>query len=368
MINKYKTLNVLELFLKKDKLLSYPLNLMMLISNKCNLTCIHCPIYSPFSKKNKITINNKLSDSFYQNFSDAFTFSESVIINGEGEPLLADNFQHIVRNLSNAINLVLMTNGTLLHSYPLYIYKHISKMIISIDIPNFSGYRLLKGGNLQTVINNIKAIKNSFPNIDIVLSMIITKYSIPYLNDFYKLCKYLDIHNVVLREGVLSELIMSYNLDEDDYKILLEFYNTNNDINISFSNFDNMPSSIETFTYNIDFTDTVLDTIIDTYTNELINNIDLLVEPYCYNPWAQIFINPDNINCCCNLFYDSNNPLSNNFDDNWNGILFSNLRKQMYDRSLLSEKCIQCPKKDRHLYRERYLYFLEHELLKLYKR
>ncbi|MBD8047654.1 radical SAM protein [Clostridium faecium] len=190
-----------------------PLNLIISLTNKCNLKCIHCFKDCSSNKRTFINYDNLISVLNY--FKGKI---RSLQLTG-GEPMLHNNFFNILDFSKKNFSTMITTTGTLINekniekfiganSIQLSLYSHIEK--------KHDEFTTLAGSYKKTVqaLNLI----NKF-NINLVVGTILTKNTLNDIEDFIKFSIDIGIKN--LRFGTLSllgraESLTNIILDEKD--------------------------------------------------------------------------------------------------------------------------------------------------------
>ncbi|HCQ89739.1 MAG TPA: hypothetical protein DIU45_08360, partial [Clostridium sp.] len=196
-----------------EKGIKMPLNLIISLTNKCNLKCIHCFKSCSSSEKAFIDYSNLIN--LLSHFKGKV---RSLQLTG-GEPLLHDNFYQILDFSKKNFSTMITTTGTLIND------KNIEKFVgvNSIQLSLYSNYEkkhdeftTLAGSHKKTV----QAVKllNKF-NINSVVGTILTKNTINDIEDFIKFSIDIGVKN--LRFGTLSllgraESLTNIILDEED--------------------------------------------------------------------------------------------------------------------------------------------------------
>lgn len=163
----------------------------LVITNKCNLNCIHCSTNSSIDSKD---LDYKKIKNLITNIRNLNL--DYITISG-GEPLINCNFFQIVDKIKKEIkniNLILSTNGTLINDENVgFIIKHFIQVDISLDGYDKSSCEFIRGkGSYKRIISGINTLKkNGFKNI--VVSSIFKAGAEKDKEKFIKLCEKLDV-------------------------------------------------------------------------------------------------------------------------------------------------------------------------------
>lgn len=215
-----------------------PLNLIISLTNKCNLKCIHC--FKNCSSNKNTFIN-------YDNLINVLNYFKGKIRSLQltgGEPMLHDNFFEILDFSKKNFSTMITTTGTLINE------KNIEKFIGANNIQlSLYSHVERKHDEFTTLTDSYKKtvqaleLINKF-NIESVIGTILTKNTLNDIEDFIKFSINMGVKN--LRFGTLSllgraESLNNIILDEKelekatyDIKNLTEKYKKD----ISIDNFD----------------------------------------------------------------------------------------------------------------------------------
>lgn len=164
------------------------------ITNRCNLSCIHCSVNA-----NENQQDMSLDDIKKAIINISKLNPEVIVITG-GEPLIRDDFLdiiHFIKENSNA-KINLMTNATLIDEEFMKIINDIDSIDISIDgVDEISCSKIRGRGVFGKVVNSINKIKEHNNKINTSLSMVETEYNRIYIDKFYSLSEKLGCKPVV---------------------------------------------------------------------------------------------------------------------------------------------------------------------------
>lgn len=178
-----------------------PLNILVEISGRCNLSCRMCNVH--FDNKSGLIINDDIIEKTYElarNAINVFTY-------GLGEPLLHPDIAGVVRRYrSLGVSVSFVTNGMLLNeniSTDL-IKAGLNYLTVSIDSPDPSLLSIIrKGADLSRILNNIqklnhlKRVLNS-QNPIISMNVVVQKSNFLQIHDIIHLAEKIGIYFINL--------------------------------------------------------------------------------------------------------------------------------------------------------------------------
>jgi len=129
------------------------------VTNKCNLKCTHCYMYSGKQLPNELSLKSWLV--FLQQFKDIG--GKTITLTG-GEILEYDNWKEIIRFAYDLdLKIVILTNGTKWTEEDIeFAQKYIQEIQISIDGPNEEINSMTRGkGNFEMSVSTAIAFANS---------------------------------------------------------------------------------------------------------------------------------------------------------------------------------------------------------------
>lgn len=177
-------------YFKEDKPSIYKNNIKyvdFMLTNKCNLNCIHCSSRCDNNNKQKLSsskiyeVLDKLSDSNL----------EQLVLTG-GEHLMVDEIEKILEYARNKLvgtRIILSTNGTLIDKYVDSIIRNIDIVNISIDGYSEEMTKKIRGkGVFEKILNGIKLLQDrGFTNIK--TSMVLLENNKKEMEKFIKFNK-----------------------------------------------------------------------------------------------------------------------------------------------------------------------------------
>lgn len=143
-------------------------DISLIITDRCNLSCLHCCANSKELKsKDKLSTKNifEIIDKLVE------INPENITISG-GEPLIRNDIWEILRYMRSKFNgnIELMTNGLLINQNNInYLKRYVDSISISIDGVDEESCRIIRGNNIfNSVIEKIKFLKKqNFKDVSI---------------------------------------------------------------------------------------------------------------------------------------------------------------------------------------------------------
>lgn len=174
-----------------------PLNLLVEVTSRCNLSCVMCNIHH--SSRSGMDISKELLDAIY-----ILSTSANVVHSyGLGEPLLHSDIIEIVgRYKLKGVSVSIITNGMLLNENISngFIKNNLDQLVVSIDSADaFLLKKIRRGADLNIIKENIiklneyKRLQNKL-NPSLAMNVVVQKSNIHELVDIIRLAKELDIH------------------------------------------------------------------------------------------------------------------------------------------------------------------------------
>ena len=188
-------LNEIEIADKKVVLKSLPRVLEVELTQNCNLKCKMCKSYS------KTNGYEELNESQISVLVDLFKYIETIIYIG-GEPLIYKNIETLF-DVANKFHIKqeMITNGLLLTKEIIKkIVDYDIKVTLSIDSLNKDIYENIRvGGNLNTLLQNIKAIYEyrslKHSKREFAINTVLSKWNIEYENNFIEIINFAKEYN-----------------------------------------------------------------------------------------------------------------------------------------------------------------------------
>ena len=243
-----KFLNEYEIASKQTVLKSKPRNLMAVLSNKCNLTCIMCR-----------AIRNKweFPQNRLQEIKDLFPYLERILWQG-GEILLLPYFKDILKEALKYPNIkqAILTNFQLADDEIInLIVKNDVELRISIDGVEKNIYeKIRRGGSFKRLIDNINLLndvrRKNYTQMSLNLSVVVMRENYDKLVDFVEFAHKYNFNFITFNR---IEYIVDHESTEYEKKIALEqdIFTYNNDDEIKYLAFQVMSAKEKAKEYNI---------------------------------------------------------------------------------------------------------------------
>lgn len=243
-----KFLNEYEIASKQTILKSKPRNLMVVLSNKCNLACIMCRAI-----RNKWEFPQKR----LKEIKDLFPYLERVLWQG-GEILLLPYFKDLLKESLKYPNIkqAILTNFQLADEEIInLIVKNNIELRISIDGVKKDIYeKIRRGGSFQKLIDNINLLnytrKRNNTEMSLNLSVVVMRENYDKLVDFVEFAHKYDFNLITFNR---IEYGVDDNSTEYEKKFALEqdIFTYNNDYEIKYLAFQVMLAKEKAKEYNI---------------------------------------------------------------------------------------------------------------------
>lgn len=209
---------------QKDKLIISGETVYISVTNRCNLSCIHCCTNASNDQKDVFSTNEiKLVVEKVTGISPA-----AICFTG-GEPLIRSDILEILQFARGIFKgkIILSTNGTLINENNIEaITSSVDKIDISIDgFDEESSAKIRGGGVFEKCLNVVDLLhKYNFTNLS--FSMIVTKYTYKNPEKFNQLCERYQVKPLLRTlqpygrgEKSYNELQGEMSIDESDLKV-----------------------------------------------------------------------------------------------------------------------------------------------------
>jgi len=153
-INRF--VNKIEIVLGKTRLFSYPRNVQIEPTNRCNQRCIMCPR----NTKLDVPIGNMDFNTF-KRILDKLPAVENLLLNGLGEPLLNKELPEMIAYASYKGIRVSINSNCALIDEPLakkLVESGLHLLKISMDSADPKIYKAIRGASLEPTIKGIKTL------------------------------------------------------------------------------------------------------------------------------------------------------------------------------------------------------------------
>lgn len=212
--------NPVDISITGKKGIKMPMSIILNLTNKCNLKCIHCFKSCDGFNNKELPLERVMSmlNSLKGNLME-------IQLTG-GEPMLHKNFTTILKYCIKNFQTTITTTGTLINSKNIEDFKGISAIqfsLYSYDSKKHDSVTLTPGSYEKT-INAIKEAINA--NINVSIATIITKENYNDIEKIIKLAISFGVNRI--RFGILIPLGRGikvnnvWNLSNDEIKIIIE--------------------------------------------------------------------------------------------------------------------------------------------------
>jgi len=191
-------------------------NLMIELTNNCNLSCPICPTGSGEDKRGKGFMN---FGQFKRIIDSSENFLNFLQISGYGEPFLSPDIGKMIKYAGEEdVCSGVFTNGVVLNKKEMDVFKNNYKFKItfSIDGINQKSYRYYrKGGNLKKVLSNLSYLVNlkdkyGLFNLEIIWQFLIMKMNEDQIEDARKLADKIGVDQFKLKTISIYESHLRY--------------------------------------------------------------------------------------------------------------------------------------------------------------
>ncbi|BCS88386.1 radical SAM protein [Pseudodesulfovibrio sediminis] len=280
---------------------SFPENITVAVSNRCNYRCIMCMEW-------RRETDNDLPPETIEKLGDILPFVKTLYVTG-GEPLMYPHLDMLFETaLKAGCSLTMVTNGVLLTD------KNIAKILnfglfrvkFSLDAATQKTYAKIRGGNLQKVLMNIKKLAQAkiahginWPMLEV--GFVAMRSNIMELPKFVSMAAGVGINHINVSYGVahVEEMIPEslYFMQDEADQIMLAAKDMADHIGISLT----LPNQL--------FKDA----------KHAVTPVDQAPPAICEDPWRSTFIWPDGrMSMCCGGGGNTGNLNNGEFMDEWN--------------------------------------------------
>lgn len=196
--DKYSAINS---FKYNPNIYSKPTNMLLGLTNKCNLNCSYC-----FVSQNEQEMSLEIAEQALQWLKSNNENNEELPTVGffGGEPLLKFNdiIKPLVEKYSKEFNWSITTNGMLLNEDIVdFLYKYDIIPLLSFDgVPEIQNKQ--RSNSFNTILKNIPYLLLRFPNT--TMRATVTKDSIPYLYDTVLMAEELGFKHIFFCENAFE--------------------------------------------------------------------------------------------------------------------------------------------------------------------
>ncbi len=329
-----KELNKLETQEKRIVLKSNPVNLMIILTRRCNLKCIMCPRIH----EEKIALPLELVGKLYP----LFPYLEWIDWQG-GEVFLVDYFKKLFLEISNRQPHILQhitTNGLLIDKEWAEIFSQSNvDLLYSIDGVTKDVYEYVRTGarfddliRSLELINEFKEKRGNYNRLE--MTAVVMKCNYKNLSLFPDFCKRYNFNSLTLnflQPEIIPEQDILINPDPEAISylrvIIPQIKNTCKE-------------------YNIEFKCMFESRLIDSQQHPLDKNIK--ADPYdCIYPWTRIHVQPDGkVYPACQCSLSIGDLKNNTWEDIWNGHTMQLYRNLIFNgrrEEICSQQCLIYP-------------------------
>lgn len=324
----------LEIATKQIKVQSYPRDVIITLTNKCNLNCVMC-----FANESNFEITSRA----FEDIKKILPYLKFVHWMG-GEVFLYDKFNVLFEEANKcSVKQEIITNGLLLNKEIINkIVENNVNLILSIDGTTKEVYEKIRiNGKFSKLIENLEYLKeiksqSSFKS-KVKINVVIFKCNYFQIIDFIEFCKKYDIDEIEFTPLVRD--IRNKNLDvftgDIDKAVIQEI---SSQLVIAQKKADEYKIGFKNFLPDIAFIEKTKD---EYYTfNFKTENSSLC----CHIPWKKLFISSSgNVYPSCFCTVPIGNINKESLFDIWNGPKMQEYRKRIIEdniRHFCSDDCI----------------------------
>jgi MoaA/NifB/PqqE/SkfB family radical SAM enzyme len=316
--------NEYEIAKKQTVLKSYPRDMIITLTNKCNLNCIMC-----FANES----NFELNDRAFEDIKTILPYLKIVRWMG-GEAFLYDKFNVLFEEANkHSIKQEIITNGLLLNKNIIdEIVVNDVDLALSIDGITKEVYEKIRiNGKFEKLLENLQYLKEKRQKENkktfIRLNVVIIKHNYNQIIDFIDFCKKYDINMIEFTPLIRD--IRNKDLDIFVGDINKDIINeVNRQISIAIKKAKEYGIILNNLLPDIDF---IEKTKGEYHTFNFKSGEESL---YCHIPWKKLFISSNgNVfpNCFCSV------PIGNINDESLFN-LWNNDKMQEYRKRIIAEK------------------------------
>jgi len=318
-------INKIEIILGRQKLFSYPRDVQIEPTNRCNQRCIMCP-------RNDMDV--PIGDMDFETFRkiiNKLPTIEDLLLNGLGEPLLNKDLPRMVVYANQqGIRVSINSNCALVDESLAkeLVGSGLLLIKISMDSPDPQIYQSIRRAPLEPVIKGIENLvkirkkkKSQWPRL--WFNSIIMQQNYEKLLDILHLAERLKIDSVRFKPVDVFDLYQDKGIAVEKAKLkkaLEETLALAKNINIR---------------HNLD---------------KVLENFDIYYRPKakipCYSPWTELYIQYyGGVRLCCEFYskkYDIGNILEEDFKEIWNGPKMRRIRKEFIKGNTYFPVCQTC--------------------------
>jgi len=182
-----------------------------------------CDYFSPFYTRHiPVTPTGfelaDIDENTLDKLCDLFAGSD-IMLGGEGEPTMSLALDKILKKFVQKFSgqsISMLTNGSRLDKLSGEALKSINLLAISLDSCDARIYKKLRiGGNFNKVVDNIRSVREAFPELSITFNCVVSKMNVDSCLDFYNFCRQFRPEAINFQKigGSISEPLL---LDDED--------------------------------------------------------------------------------------------------------------------------------------------------------
>lgn len=312
--------------LGRESLFSYPHDVQIEPTNRCNQKCLMCARNSGLDAP----VGDMSLETFKKIINKLPTI-RNLLLNGLGEPLLNQDLPEMVKFASLKGIAVSINSNCALIDKPLaekLVDSGLRLVKISMDSSDPEVYQTIRGAVIEPVIRGIKALVEArkekgavFP--ELWFNSIIMKQNYKELIDILKLGESLEIDFVRFKPVNVFDLEQNKSLvikSDELRKVIRETVQSAADLKIK----HNLP--------------------------QLLKDFGAYYRPKekipCYSPWRELYLQHyGGVRLCCEFYskkYDMGNILEEDFGRIWNGVKMQKIRKEFKRGNTYFPVCQNC--------------------------
>ena len=210
-MNKYATRAIASLIAPSTLRVGVKNLCLCLNLDQCNLRCIMCwQTYDREANRQRHQVTNMSRENLLGLLRNVALKDATISVVGGGEPFLYPHLEDLLREATvGGRRLMIMTNGTLLHHYPIF-WKIAEQanitMMFSMDAASAETYAQIRPpghwSDLTANIERFVSLRQKNPDLQISTSFVVLKQNLPELLDFMQLnviwkSNYVHIHPAI---------------------------------------------------------------------------------------------------------------------------------------------------------------------------
>ncbi len=333
-VKKFNTLvNKIEIILGRQRLFSYPQDVQIEPTNRCNQRCIMCPR----NDKLDVPIGDMNLETFKKVINKLPTI-RNLLLNGLGEPVLNKDLPKMIAYASQqGINVSINSNCALIDESlaKKLVESGLLLIKISMDSPDPQIYQSIRRAPLEPVIKGIENLvkirkkkKSQYPRL--WFNSIIMQQNYKKLFDILRLGEKIGIDSVRFKPLDIWEV-------EENKEMIVKGTELK----------ETLEKTLES----------ARDINVNHNLKRLLKNFDVYYRPKakipCYSPWTELYIQYyGGVRLCCEFYskkYDIGNILKKDFREIWNSPKMRQIRKEFIKGNTYFPVCQTCNRFQRNI-------------------